>query len=131
MTLSAEDMLAGSALVRDVVLPAEFATVPASSVRLRPLTVRDLQRITKAAKDDEALSAPFMIQQAMVEPALGYDQVLALPAGLARFLIERINEISGIDTRATRCRRWSRRRWRRRASFWRGNLAGPPRRSAA
>jgi hypothetical protein len=98
MTLSAEDMLAGSALVRDVVLPAEFATVPASSVRLRPLTVRDLQRITKAAKDDEALSAPFMIQQAMVEPALGYDQVLALPAGLARFLIERINEISGIDT---------------------------------
>jgi hypothetical protein len=98
MTLSAEDMLAGSALVRDVVLPAEFATAPASSVRLRPLTVRDLQRITKAAKDDEALSAPFMIQQAMVEPALGYDQVLALPAGLARFLIERINEISGIDT---------------------------------
>src|SRR3954447_10950123 len=98
MTLTAEDMLAGSALVRDVVLPAEFATAPASSVRLRPLTVRDLQRITKAAKDDEALSAPFMSQRAMGEPALGYDQVLALPAGLARFLIERINEISGIDT---------------------------------
>jgi hypothetical protein len=98
MTLSAEDLLAGSALVRDIVLPAEFAQAAASTVRLRPLTVRDLQRITKAVKDDEALSAPFMIQQALVEPALGYEQVLALPAGLARFLVERINEISGIDT---------------------------------
>lgn len=97
MTLSAEEMLAGAALVRDLVLPPEFASAPASTVRLRPLTVRDLQRITKAAKDDEALSAPFMIQQALIEPALSYDQVLALPAGLARFLVERINEISGID----------------------------------
>jgi hypothetical protein len=97
MAISAEEMLAGAALVRDLVLPAEFASAPASTVRLRPLTVRDLQRITKAAKDDEALSAPFMIQQALVEPALNYEQALALPAGLARFLVERINEISGID----------------------------------
>jgi hypothetical protein len=97
MTLSAEDLLAGSALVRDVVLPAEFAS-PAATVRMRPLTVRDLQRIAKAVKDEEALSAPFMIQQALVEPALGYEQVLALPAGLARFLIEQVNEVSGIDT---------------------------------
>jgi hypothetical protein len=98
MTITAEDMLAGSSVARDIVLPAEFGPGPASTVRLRPLTVRDLQRINRACKDDESLSAPFMIQQAMVEPALGLDQVLALPAGLARFLVERINEVSGIDT---------------------------------
>ena len=39
-----------------------------------------------------------MIQQAMVEPALSLEQTSHLPAGLARFLVERINEISGIDT---------------------------------
>jgi hypothetical protein len=98
VTISAEDLLAGNALVRDIVLPAEFSAGLAGSVRLRPLTVRDLQRITKAAKDEEALTAPFMILQALVEPTLNYEQVLALPAGLARFLVEQINEISGIDT---------------------------------
>ena len=60
--------------------------------------MRDLQRITKAVKGDESLSAAFMIQQALVEPELSYDQVLRLPAGLASFLVDRINEISGIDT---------------------------------
>lgn len=95
--ITADDLLAGAALTRDIVLPPEFAA-NAATVRLRPLTVRDLQRIAKATKDDEGLSAPFMIQQALVEPLLNYEQVLQLPAGLARFLIERINEISGIDT---------------------------------
>jgi hypothetical protein len=95
--ITAEDLLAGAGLTRDIVLPAEFATNVAT-VRLRPLTVRDLQRIAKAVKDDEALSAAFMIQQALVEPSLQYEQVLQLPAGLARFLVERVNEISGIDT---------------------------------
>jgi hypothetical protein len=97
--LSVEELLAGGGLTRDIVVPAEFAaTTGAAIVRLRPLTVRDLQRITKSVKDDEALSATFMIQHALVDPELKYDQVLQLPAGLARFLVDRINEISGIDT---------------------------------
>jgi hypothetical protein len=62
------------------------------------LTVRDLQRIANAAATDDSLSASLMIQQAMVEPALKVEQVSRLPAGLARFLVERINELTGIDT---------------------------------
>lgn len=97
--LNAEELLAGSTLTRDIVVPPEFAAAgAAATLRLRPLTVRDLQRITKAVKDDEALSASLMIQHALIEPQLNYEQVLQLPAGLARFLVERINEISGIDT---------------------------------
>src|SRR3954471_24736237 len=97
--LSAEELLAGSALTRDVIVPPELAADGAAAMlRLRPLTVRDLQRITKAVKDDESLSATLMIQHALVEPELKYEQVLQLPAGLARFLIDRINDISGIDT---------------------------------
>jgi hypothetical protein len=96
--ISAEELLAGGALTRDVIVPPELAINGGATLRVRPLTVRDLQRITKAVKDDESLSTTLMIQHALVDPELKYEQVLQLPAGLARFLIDRINEISGIDT---------------------------------
>ena len=57
-----------------------------------------MQKIAKAARDDEQLSATLMIQQGLVEPVLKLEQVSQLPAGLARFLVERINGISGIST---------------------------------
>jgi len=103
MSLTAEELLAGGALTHTVIIPAEYlpqnGEAPAESeVMLRPLTVRALQRIAKAARDDETLSASLMIQQALVEPVLKYEEVAQLPAGLARYLVEHINTISGIDT---------------------------------
>jgi hypothetical protein len=103
MTLTVEELLAGGALTHEVKVPADLLSDnddgPADTqVVLRPLTVRDLQRIDKAARDEEGLSAALMIQQALVEPALKLEQVSQLPAGLARFLVERINAISGIST---------------------------------
>jgi hypothetical protein len=103
MTLTAEDLLAGGAVTHEVQIPSELqggaSDGPApGNVVLRPLNVRDLQRIGKAASDDDSLSASLMIQQALVEPALKPEQVSQLPAGLARFLVERINAISGIST---------------------------------
>jgi hypothetical protein len=101
MILSAEELLAGGSLTHEVELPAGLlggnGGGPARVV-LRPLTVRDLQRIAKAAQDDEGLSATLMVQQALVEPQLKLDQVSSLPAGVARFLVDRINDISGIST---------------------------------
>lgn len=99
--LSAEDLLAGSSLHHEVPVPAALlcGTEMAEAVlKLRPLTIRDLQRIRKACGDDENLSAALMIQNACVEPPLKLDQVSRLPAGLARFLLDRINDISGVDT---------------------------------
>ena len=103
MTLTAEELLAGGAVNHEVEVPPEFQAAPADGsmhrkVVLRPLNVRDLQRIGKAACEDESLSASLMIQQSLVEPALKPEQVSQLPAGLARFLVERINAISGIST---------------------------------
>lgn len=103
MILSAEELLAGGELTHEVEIPADLLHTNGggpvdAKVVLRPLTVRDLQRIGKAARDDDGLSAALMIQQALVEPALKPDQVSQLPAGLARFLVERINAISGIST---------------------------------
>lgn len=103
MTLTAEELLAGGALTHEVEIPTDLLSAngdgpPDAQVMLRPLTVRDLQRIGKAARDDSGLSAALMIQQALVEPELKFEQVSQLPAGLARFLVERINAISGIST---------------------------------
>ncbi|MEO1091409.1 MAG: hypothetical protein AAFX81_12280, partial [Pseudomonadota bacterium] len=50
-----------------------------------------------AAKDDDGLSAALIIQRAMVDPALKLEDAQRLPAGLARHLVTRINEISGVD----------------------------------
>lgn len=103
MTLTAEELLAGSDLTHEVDVPTNLlgtkdVDLKSAQVVLRPLTVRDLQRIEKAAREDDALSAALIIQQALVEPQLKLEQVSQLPAGLARYLVERINTISGIDT---------------------------------
>jgi len=103
MTLTAEELLAGGALTHTVVIPDELLNANGSGpvnaqVVLSPLTVCDLQRIEKATRDDESLSAALMIQQALTEPVLKLEQISKLPAGLARFLVERINAISGIST---------------------------------
>jgi hypothetical protein len=103
VALTAEELLAGGTLTHEVALPhglleAGSALADDAAVVLRPLTVRDLQRIARAARDDDELAAGLMIQQALVEPELTTDQVSALPAGVARFLLERINAVSGIGT---------------------------------
>ncbi len=101
--LNAEDLLAGSALTHELEIPPTLlgSDGPAGEqgrIVLRPLTVLDLQNIGRAARDDDALTATLMIQRAMVEPAMKAEQVSQLPAGLARYLVEQINAISGIDT---------------------------------
>jgi hypothetical protein len=101
MLLTTEELLAGGSLTHEVEIPTELLKLNGSSnavVKLRPLTVRDLQLIGKAARDDESLSAALMIQQALVEPALKMEQISKLSGGLARFLVQKINAISGINT---------------------------------
>jgi hypothetical protein len=103
MTLTAEDLLVGAAAHHEITVPRELLATAerpsgVASIVLRPLTVRDLQQIGLASVDNDGLSAGLMIQHALVEPALGLDQIAQLPAGLAHFLVDRINEISGVDT---------------------------------
>ncbi|HEX4938621.1 MAG TPA: hypothetical protein VFX11_08110 [Candidatus Kapabacteria bacterium] len=101
--LSADELLAGGGLTFSVEVPPHIlqpgggvAPVAAGSVQLRPLTVKDLQRISRAAKDSDNLTATLMVQAALVEPALSVQQVAALHVGLVDFLLEQVNRISGI-----------------------------------
>ena len=107
MTLSSEELVAGSTLTYDVEVPPAIlhpgnGTTPAGdgSVRVRPLTVGDLQTITRAAKESDSLVATLMVQRALVEPELTIAEVSAMHVGLVQFLLERINEVSGISTTA-------------------------------
>ena len=100
MSLTAEQLLGGGTITQEITVPPALLggdSFAEAKVVLRPLTVRDLQRIANAAKEDDSLSAALMIQQALVEPPLKFEQVSQLAAGLARFLLDQINDISGIS----------------------------------
>ena len=100
MPLTADDLLAGGTLEHEIDLPAELVGgddgVTDTRMTLRPLCVRDVQRIARAARDDQELSATLMIQLSAVDPPLTAEQAARLPAGLARRLVDEINEISGM-----------------------------------
>ena len=66
-------------------------------MRLKPLVVRDLRLIARAARENEDLTGALMVRQALVEPALSLDQLGALPVGLLQFLLREVNRISGIS----------------------------------
>lgn len=102
--LSADELLAGGELIYEIIVPpgilktrAPDTEAAAGKVKLRPLTVKDLQRISRAAKDSDNLTATLMVQSALVEPAMTVMQVGAMHIGLVEFLLEHVNRISGIS----------------------------------
>lgn len=107
--LTADELLAGGEITYDIEIPANVLDPAGAAaidsepyqqnvVRLRPLTVADLQRISRAAKDSDNLAATLMVQGALVEPAMTVMQVAAMHVGLVEFLLEKVNQISGINT---------------------------------
>lgn len=99
--LTADELLAGGALTFEVDVPGDLLGADGGArsgrVRLRPLTVRDLQLVARAAKDNDALASAFMVQTSVVEPRLTLQQVNALPVGLLQFLLAEVNRISGMS----------------------------------
>lgn len=98
--LTADELLAGSGLTYQIEVPSELLR-PGSSgapqyVRMRPLTIKDLQLISRAAKENDSLVAALMVQRALVEPELTVAQVGAMHAGLVHYLLEQVNRLSGI-----------------------------------
>ena len=70
---------------------------PPQRVQLRPLTVKDLQLISRAAKDSDTLVAALMVQRSLVEPAMEVAQVSVMHAGLLQFLLDEVYRISGLS----------------------------------
>jgi hypothetical protein len=107
--LTAEELLAGASLTYRVGIPqallrpapdgspSDSPDAVAGEVSLRPLAVRDIERVTRAAKEQRILTSVLMVQQALVAPSLTVDQVANLPAGVVQFLLQRVHAISGLS----------------------------------
>ena len=96
--LGADELLAGAALRFEIEVPAaliDSARTPAK-VRLRPLTVLDLQRITRAARESDQLVAALMVKSAVEAPPLSIAQVQSMSIGLLEFLLAQVNRVSGL-----------------------------------
>ena len=95
--LSADDLLGQAATEYDIEIPQRLLPEAGErTVRLRPLTVRDLRLIARATRDNEDLSGVLMVRQSLIDPQLSAEQIGALPAGLLQFLLREVNRISGI-----------------------------------
>ena len=99
--LSADELLLGGRATHTVTVPPEVLdpgeeSVKAGRVVLRPLVLADVQRVHRAAREDQALTSVLMVQQALVEPALTVDQVNRMHCGLVEMLLGEVNRISGL-----------------------------------
>lgn len=100
LKLSAESLLAGSKVVHTIEIPPHLYESEESEVgvvEVRPLMIRDVERITRAAKEQRMLTSILTVQQALVSPAMSVEQVASLPAGLVQFLLDVINRLSGLS----------------------------------
>jgi hypothetical protein len=105
--LTAEELLAGGSASHTVQVPASLLRPEGSGngagagiageVVLRPLLVRDVERVVKAAREQRVLTSVLTVHQALVSPRLSVEQVGSLPAGLVQYLAERVNAISGLS----------------------------------
>lgn len=108
-TLTADELLAGSALVFDVAVPPQVlrpGTSPEESpeplvVQLRPLTIGTFQLIMKASRQEPGLIPLLMIKESLVRPQLSLDQVRAMSLGMVNFFIAQIRHISGLEEKKT------------------------------
>jgi hypothetical protein len=100
--LTAEDLLASGSATHKVKIPRallDTAADPSSfagEITLRPLLVRDVERVARAAREQRILASILMVQQALVDPRLTVEQVGNLPAGLVQFLSQQVNRLSGL-----------------------------------
>lgn len=97
--LSADDLLAGSSLTRNLEIPQRLLgdqQMEDRQVCIRPLSVQDLRLIARAARDNDDLTSALMVQQALIEPKLSVQQIARMPAGLMQYLLQQVNRFSGI-----------------------------------
>ena len=96
--LNADELLAGAALRYEVEVPSALVDPKRAPgrVRLRPLTVSDLQLITRATRDNGHLVAALMVKAALEEPVLSLAQINTMPVGLLEFLLAETNRVSGL-----------------------------------
>jgi hypothetical protein len=106
--LTADALLASGSTTHAVRIPSSLLRPAAAAddagrvesdggeVTLRPLLVRDVDRVVRAAREQRVLASVLMVQQSLVAPKMTVEQVGDLPAGVVQFLADKVNAISGL-----------------------------------
>src|SRR5262249_47801628 len=103
--LSAQDLLAGSALIHEISIPEALlrpmsrradAAPDDGVVRVRALSIGTLALISRAGREDAGLVPLLMIKEAVVDPVLTLDQIRQFHVGLVHFLVGQVNQVSGL-----------------------------------
>lgn len=106
MPLSVEELLAGGSLTHTIEIPEKVLYPNGNpkqqekrehTVTIRPLTLKDIQLIHKASKDNPVLSSSLMLQHTLVEPKLKLEQINSMHSGLLSFLVSKVSQISGLS----------------------------------
>lgn len=108
MAITAEEILAGGSIKHRINIPENILYpegTPRKDVKenentvvLKPLTIKDIQLIAKAAKDNDILISTLMLKQSLVDPILTIEQISSLHCGVVKFLVDKVNQISGLNT---------------------------------
>jgi hypothetical protein len=109
--LTAEDLLFGVHSSYDVAVPqsllqptadrSEIGADKDKNVQLQPLSLRTFQRIVKTCQYDSDQISRYMIREGLINPKLTDEQIAMLPVGIANFLVEKIQWISGLSEKKT------------------------------
>ncbi len=100
--LTAEELLAGTAVTYDVVIPEAMlgnnpdGTGNTRTIKIKPLSMGVFQLIMKGAREEPELIPVLMVKEGIAEPKLTIAQIKSLPVGLVEFMVERIRELSGM-----------------------------------
>lgn len=103
--LTADELMASGSTTRTISIPPALLghepgrngdAAVGGEVVMRPLLMRDVDRVVRAARDQNVLTSVLMVQQSLVTPALTVEQVGNLPAGLVQYLSDRVNALSGL-----------------------------------
>jgi hypothetical protein len=106
--LTADALLASGSTTHAVRIPSSLLRPVAAAddggriesdggeVTLRPLLVRDVDRVVRASREQRVLASVLMVQQSLVAPKMSVEQVGDLPAGVVQFLADKVNAISGL-----------------------------------
>jgi hypothetical protein len=100
--LTAEELLAGTSVTYDVVIPqtllgsnAETAGNP-RTIKIKPLSMGVFQLIMRGAREEPEMIPVLMVKEGLAEPKLSVAQIKSLPVGLVEFMVDHIRELSGM-----------------------------------
>ena len=93
-----EDLILGDDCTEDIELDIRGKKI---WLTIKPVNMGEAIMVQKASKGDQAESGIWLVKSALINPKLTTEQIKKMPLGTIGKLVEKINEISGVDSEKT------------------------------